>query len=56
MISQQKITFLMQLVLSAQETVVLVDEASRVGDEAKLEELKKALAKLNDEISRNLMT
>lgn len=55
MISQQKITFLMQLVLSAQETMVLLEEASRMGNESKVEELKSTLARLNDEISKNLM-
>ena len=55
MIKQDKITFLMHLVLSAQETLGLLEQALELEDEKRVEELKREFAKLNDEINRGIM-
>ena len=55
MIPQQKVVFLEHLVLSAKETVMMIEQALQLGDEAKVEELKGTMKKLNDEIKRNVL-
>lgn len=55
MIPQQKVVFLEHLVLSAKETVMMIEQAIELGDEARVEELKATTKKLNDEIKRNIM-
>ncbi len=55
MISQDKITFLMQLVLSSQEAAFSLEQALRLEDKEKIEQLKKELLNLNNEIKKTLI-
>ena len=54
MISNDKIAFLTQLVLSSKESALMLEQALRVGDEKKVEEIKKDLIKLNKNIKKIL--
>lgn len=54
MISLQKITFLTQLVVSAEQLLFDMEQADQLGDEKKFNELKKEFEKLNNEIKTEI--
>lgn len=54
MISVDKIAFLMHLILSSKESSIALEQALKVGDEKKVEEIKKNLISLNKDIKRRL--
>ncbi len=55
MITNARIAFLMQLILSSKESTLALEQVLRVGDEKKVEEIKKDLANLNKAIKRKLL-
>ncbi|MCX8193847.1 MAG: hypothetical protein N3G19_00570 [Candidatus Pacearchaeota archaeon] len=56
MISVQKIAFLTQLVTSAEQIIFDLEQANQLGNEKKLNELKRELEKLNNEIKAEIKT
>ncbi|UZE94008.1 MAG: hypothetical protein IB618_00310 [Candidatus Pacearchaeota archaeon] len=54
MISSDKIASLMQLILSSKESTIALEQALKVGDEKKVEEIKKDIITLNRNIKKNL--
>ena len=54
MISSQKITFFTQLIISMQEAVFALEQASKLGDAKKFNEINQELLKLNSEINQEL--
>ncbi len=54
MISQDKIAFLMHLIISSKESLIALEQALKIGDEKKVEEIKNSLIKLNKATKKNL--
>lgn len=54
MLSTQKIIFLKQLIASAQEALFALEQASKIGDAKKFNEIKKELMNLDKEIRQEL--
>jgi len=54
MITSDRIALLMQLILSSKESVTALEQALRIGDEKRVEEIKKDLITLNKAIKRKL--
>ena len=50
MISSEKATSLMQLILSSKEVITMLEQAVRVSDKKKIEKLKRDLKELNENI------
>lgn len=55
MISDDKIAFLMHLILSSKESITILEQALKIGDEKKVEEIKKNLVNLNKNIKGTLL-
>lgn len=54
MIKVDKVAFLMQLILSSKEALVALEQALRVGDAKRVEEVKKEFISLNQTIKKSL--
>ena len=54
MISNTKIALLMQLILASKESLAVLEQSIKVGDEKKVEEIKKNLTKLNKSIQKTI--
>ncbi len=52
MISNDKIAFLMQLIMSSKESIIVLEQALRIEDEKRVEQIKKNLTKLNKSIQK----
>ena len=55
MITNDKIALLMQLILSSKESVLTLEQALRMGDEKKVNEIKTDLKELNKAIKKKII-